>query len=242
MEYFKILRDNVIIGATSSNQFMKYAAASNCFVRCVKERAQYIAYQNKLYRDSWMAPLSLDIDYIDAKIVTITKEEYDILIAALITEDEIVIEEPEEPVIIPDEEEDNPTLDFVRSSKIKEMSYTCNKTIENGFDIEMGDGTHHFSLTSQDQLNLINISSMIAQGVKQFAYHADNELSTFYSAEEMTVIINEANAWKTYQLAYFNALKAYINSLETIEEIGAITYGVEIPEEFKTEVLKVLEY
>ena len=221
MEYFKILRDNVIIGATSSNQFMKYAAASNCFVRCVKERAQYIAYQNKLYRDSWMAPLSLE---------------------ALITEDEIVIEEPEEPVIIPDEEEDNPTLDFVRSSKIKEMSYTCNKTIENGFDIEMGDGTHHFSLTSQDQLNLINISSMIAQGVKQFAYHADNELSTFYSAEEMTVIINEANAWKTYQLAYFNALKAYINSLETIEEIGAITYGVEIPEEFKTEVLKVLEY
>jgi len=36
-------------------------------------------------------------------------------------------------------------------------------------------------------------------------------------------------------------LKNYINSLGTIEDINAITYGVTIPEEYKTDVLKVLE-
>ena len=71
-------------------------------------------------------------------------------------------------------------------------------------------------------------------------YHADGEQSMFYTAEEIKQIIATANAFKTYHTVYFNSLKSYINSLTTIEEVSAITYGVPIPTEYQTEVLKVL--
>ena len=121
------------------------------------------------------------------------------------------------------------------------MSYECNKTIENGFDVELQEEIHHFSLTVQDQLNLITLSTMAAQGIEQIPYHADGELCKFYTPAEINAIVNQATIWKTYHTTYFNALKAYINSLQTIEEIGAITYGIELPEEFKTDVLRALE-
>lgn len=37
-----------------------------------------------------------------------------------------------------------------------------------------------------------------------------------------------------------NALKAYIESLDDMNEISAITYGIEIPAEYQSDVLKVL--
>jgi hypothetical protein len=77
------------------------------------------------------------------------------------------------------------TLEFIRTSKIKEMSYTCKNMIENGFDIVLSDGeNHHFSLSEQDQLNLLILSTKIASG-ENVSYHADGELSKFYSAAEM---------------------------------------------------------
>ena len=72
-------------------------------------------------------------------------------------------------------------------------------------------------------------------------YHADGQECVFYSAEEINEIVDTANAFKIYHTTYYNALKIYINALETIEEISAIEYGVEIPEEYQTDVLKVLE-
>ena len=72
-------------------------------------------------------------------------------------------------------------------------------------------------------------------------YHADGEEMTFYTAEEINQIISAANELKNYNTAYFNSLKAYINALDTIEAIAAITYGTPIPDEYKSDVLRVLE-
>jgi len=118
------------------------------------------------------------------------------------------------------------------------MSYTCNKIIERGFDIELQGETHHFSLTVQDQLNLITLSSMAAQGIQQIPYHADGELCKFYSPEEINAIVNTATMFKTYHTTYYNGLKAYINSLDNIEDISEITYGIDLPEEYQTDVWK----
>ena len=81
----------------------------------------------------------------------------------------------------------------------------------------------------------------MAQTNSMLPYHADGEEVNFYAAEEIEEIAEAANAHKIYHTTYYNALKAYINALSTIEEIGAIEYGVEIPEEYKTDVLKALE-
>ena len=78
------------------------------------------------------------------------------------------------------------------------------------------------------------------QSQSMIPYHADGEEVMFYSAEEIQEIIDTANAFKIYHTTYYNSLKNYINSLETIEEIAAIEYGVDIPEEYQSDVLKAL--
>lgn len=125
--------------------------------------------------------------------------------------------------------------------KIKEMSGICESTITNGFDIVLSDGkSHHFSLSVQDQLNLITLSTMLASGEEYIPYHADGELCKAYSLEDASAIITTATNFKTYHITYFNSLKAYINSLKSIKTVSAVTYGMEIPDKYKSEVLTAL--
>ena len=72
-------------------------------------------------------------------------------------------------------------------------------------------------------------------------YMKKRSLITFYTSNEINEIIQTATELKIYNTTYFNALKGYINSLETLEDISAIVYGTTIPEEYKSDVLKVLE-
>ena len=81
----------------------------------------------------------------------------------------------------------------------------------------------------------------MAQIQSLIPYHADGEECTFYTSEEINEIVETATAFKIYHTTYYNALKHYINALETIEEISAIEYGTPIPEEYKSDVLKALE-
>ena len=245
MNYYKLILDNKIVGLANSNSFIRFSPVTQSFLRANEVTGEYITWRGLFYRDTWMAPIKSQLEYISIQTIQITEQEYNILLGTFETEETIDYEHEE---VEPSEEEQEPvdpiemeTLNYVRSSKIKEMSYQCNKTIENGFDIEMEDGTYHYSYALEDQLNLMNLSAAIARGEEQLSYHADGELCRFYTAAEINEIISVGNTWKTYHTTYFNALKAYINSLETIEEISAITYGIELPEEFKTDVLRVIE-
>ena len=120
------------------------------------------------------------------------------------------------------------------------MNYSCRATIEAGFDLIIRGETAHFSLTTQDQLNLMNLNLM-AQTEELIPYHADGEECIFYTADEINQIVAAAASFKNYQLAYYNALKTYINELDTIEAIATIEYGTPIPDEYKSDVLRVLE-
>ena len=241
MKYFKLIKDQQIVGAASSNDFIYYSPVVDCYLHTTEEHGEYISFQNKLYRDTWMSPTKLPETYIPVQVTAITEEEYNIFMQA-IQHDEVIIDEEdtewpnynEEPLI-----PDDGAIDFVRQSKLSEMSYECRKAIENGVDIEVKGEKRHFSFTTQDQLNLMSLSTM-AQTSDIIPYHADGEQCIYYTAAEINEIIAAMNNHKIYHTTYYNALKAYINSLETIEEISAITYGTPIPDEYKTEVLKVI--
>lgn len=244
MNYYKLISGTNIVGIGSSLDMRRFQTKHRILLFCNEEKVQYIQYKDILYHDNWMLPITTDtIEYETAEVIKIDESEYNTLKAALETEDEIVIE-PETPVEeVPEYVDPNTevTVDYVKSVKIAEMSNTCNKVITNGFDVVLSDGnSYHFSLTTQDQLNLITLSSMVANGEEQIPYHADGELCRFYSAEDINIIITTATQFKTYQISYFNALKAYIESLDDMNEIGAITYGVDIPAEYQSDVLKVL--
>lgn len=243
VNYYKLISGTNIVGIATSLDFRRFQKKHKIILICDEQAAQYVQYKDILYHDNWMLPITSDLyEYESAEVIQIDEKEYNTLKTALETEDEIVIE-PETPVEEEPEYVDPNeviTVDYVKSVKIAEMSNTCNNVITNGFDVVLSDGnSYHFSLTTQDQLNLITLSSMVANGEKQIPYHADGELCRFYSAEDINIIITTATQFKTYQISYFNALKAYIGSLDDMNEIGAITYGIEIPAEYQSDVLKV---
>lgn len=245
MKYYKLLNDGEFIGVGTSYDLRKFQLKHSILLTSDDESAQYIQINDKLYRDDWFSPTITELlDYTTVKIIVIEKDEYDTLFEAIETGKEIEItdEEPdiqeELPQIDPDEEV---TIEYVKAVKSAEMSATCNKIITNGFDAILSDGeNHHFSLTIQDQLNLITLSSMVAAGETVIPYHADGELCKGYSVEDITTIINTATSFKTYHVTYFNSLKVYIDSMNDINEVNNVVYGIDIPEEYHSDVLKQL--
>lgn len=244
VNYYKLISGTNIVGVATSLDFRRFQKKHKIILICNEQFAEYVQYKDVLYHDKWMFPITTDLyKYESVEVIQIYEQEYNALKAALEIEDEIVIEletpvEKEPEYVDPNEVI---TVDYVKGVKTSEMSNACNKVITNGFDVILSDGnTYHFSLTSQDQLNLITLSSMIARGETQIPYHADGELCRFYSAEDINTIISTATQFKTYQTSYFNSLKAYIESMTDIETIGAVVYGIEIPAEHQSDVLKAL--
>lgn len=245
MTYYKVIKDNEFIGIGTSYELRKYQLKHGILLVADDDTAQYIDINGILYRDSWLKVLTTDtIQYENANIVVISEEEYQQLFEAINKGEEITIIESNNDYAEEIETVDPITaitVDYLKSEKIKETSYMCNQIITNGFDIVLSDNiAYHFSLTIQDQLNLITLSTMILNGETEIPYHADGQLCKIFSAEDMTNIIQMSTTFKTYHTTYYNSLKSYIQSLDTREEIGKVSYGMNIPDEYQSEVLKDL--
>lgn len=243
MKYYKVIKESEFIGVGTSHELRRFQKKHKILLACDESQAQYIQISEKLYHAQWMLPETINNNRKLADVIEISETEYDALHSAIESGEDISIEEEipqdeEEPII---DENIEVTVDFVKSKKINEMSNICNKTIINGFDVVLSDGeSHHFSLTTQDQLNLITLTTLVSSGETNIPYHADGELCKFYSPEDITKISTEATNFKTYQVSYFNSLKAYIESMSDIETISDCYYDMGIPEEYWSEVLKVL--
>lgn len=245
VKYYKLLNENEFVAIGTSHDLRRFQTKHRILLACNESQAQYMQVGDKLYRASWMLTETTNtLESITVQILEIDADEYRILFEAVENDEDVIVqpdendESTDEPIVDTSEEI---TLEFVKESKIREMNTFCNNVITDGFDATLSDGqVYHFSLTTQDQLNLITLSSMVANGEQEIPYHADGELCKFYSAEDINVIITTATAHKTYHISYFNALRAYIESLESMTEINAITYGVPIPDAYQSDVLKVL--
>lgn len=242
MKYFKLVENNAIIGVVTSRDFMHYEPLSDCYLRTDEQTGEYVTYNGRFYRSGWMQPYILNTKHKEVSILEITASEYEIYKTAFETNSIIENAQELQPDIVPEQPAniiDQESLDFLRQSKISEMSLQCRRTIEAGVDVELRMETKHFSMDTQDQLNLMSLGVM-AQTQELIPYHADGETCIFYTADEINQIVAAATAHKVYHTTYYNALKNYINSLSTIEEIAAITYGTPIPDEYQSEVLKVI--
>lgn len=242
--YYKLIQGKNIIGIATSIDFRKYQEKHKRILFADEETGQFVEYKEKYYRDDWLRALpeaTVRTDY--AAIVRIEFEEYSALAEAFLAEKEIEIpEEPaEEPTPEPQTEDPDVTLEFVKEAKIKQMSRICEETIKRGFDVTLSDGkSHHFSLELEDQLKIQALALKAQAGDTILYWHPDGELCTFYSAADVIKIYRELERIQTMQTTYFNSLKYYINSLQSIEDVSAITYGTPIPEQFQSEVLRYL--
>ena len=230
--------------------YVKYQKRNGIVLRCDyddKPMGILSSDQNDIWHLEELDPFPVE-GYETVKLVEIDKDEYDILKAAL-DENKEVIEpesepEPEEPEESEPTEEDiidANTLELVRNSKITEMDKTCNQVITNGFDIVLSDElSHHFSLEITDQLKISKLNDRAEAGETLLPYHADNEECKFYAPEDIMAINTQMEYLIEYHTTYFNSLKTYIMALDNIAEISGIYYGIEIPEEYQSEVMKVL--
>lgn len=245
MTYYKLTDDGIFIGVGSTYELRKYQKKHNIMLTSDEESAQFIQIGDTLFRDDWFAPVGEDkLEYAVVKITVIEEDEYNALLQAIETGEDIKGSEDSggdnnSTEDNDDDIADDGTIEYVREMKLKALSSTCNKIIADGVHVELSDGdVHHFSLTVQDQLNLITLSSMVASGKTVIPYHADGELCKGYSPEDIMTIITAATDFKTYHTTYYNSLKAYVMSLDNISDISGIEYGCKIPEEFQSEILR----
>lgn len=132
-----------------------------------------------------------------------------------------------------------PTLEELKAVKKREISQACETTIYSGVDVTLTDGsTEHFGLTEHDQLNLCGKQVQLAAGTTELEYHADGQPCRYYSAADMQTIIAAAMQHVSYHTTYCNAVNMWIAGCESTEEVQAIYYGADVPEEYQSDVLK----
>ena len=241
--FYMVIKDETIIDVLSDIQYVRTQVVHNRLMVCDKKYAEGIISSDTT--SIWYVPELISENVKNYPVVTLSEideEKYNSLKEILELNHSIDYEQKE-----PESEEEEPTeedlltLEFVRESKIKEMSNACNKKIISGFDIELSDGKlHHFDFTLEEQANFMFFKSAIDAGATVIPYHASNEPCRFFSVEEILKIIDTGVNIKTYETTYFNSLKQYIKSLKTIEEINAVYYGILIPENFYSEVMITL--
>lgn len=245
MIYYELFNnEREIIGVASSYDVRMYQDKHNIIVACGDENAEYIDVNGELYRDFWLRPVrSNEFEYTECNIIIITEEEFNALSSAIENGEsaELIIDDntdfDEDDITIDENAEMN--LEYIRDMKLKEISAACQLAIVGGFDATLSDdNTYHFSLTIQDQLNMLGLSVLVESGAQQIPYHADGELCREYPVSDFLAITTVANAHKTYHVTYHNSLKNYINSLDNIADISAAYYGMEIPVEYQSDVLK----
>jgi hypothetical protein len=157
-----------------------------------------------------------------------------------LSNDNSVYKEPEstpdpEPVPEPTAEE---LLAAAVASKKAEISAACEQTIYAGVNVKISTGWEHFSLTEHDQINLFAKQAQLAAGVEQLEYHADGQPCRYYSADDMTAIITAAMFHVSYHTTYCNSIYMWLADCKSVEEVQAIYYGADVPEEHQSEVLK----
>ena len=134
-----------------------------------------------------------------------------------------------------------PTLEEVQESKVFEMNDYQQKTIQNGVDVVLSDGTvEHFTLTDHDQQSLTALQAQVESGNDKIPWHNSNQAEhcKYYSNADMSLIVTSAMTYVTFHVTYFRDLRIYIRSLKSKEEVDAVFYGMNIPEEYQSAPLK----
>lgn len=244
MGYFKFTKQDEIIDVAESPVWVKQDVRGR-IVRCdVKDAMGVLSSDEEtVYHIAGTKKFS-SVEYEEIFVSDVTEQEYTELrtimqLGGTVTEDTIIWEQPqvEEPVV-----QEGAELPEVKARYLSGLSAACQAAIFEGFDVRLSDGsTYHFDLALEDQLNLITLSAMVAEGATEIPYHASGRLCEYFSAEDFLCIVAAANAHKTYHTAYYNSLKNWVMSMNSIAEVCAVNYGDAVPEEYCSSVYLRLE-
>ena len=112
-------------------------------------------------------------------------------------------------------------IDKVISQKKAELSTECEKAIVAGVDV----GDAHYSLTIEDQANILALTPLAQAGNSVF-YHSDSNMCREYTSDEFNKIVNAATVFKTLQTTDCNLLMRQVETMTNADEVRAVKYGV----------------
>lgn len=237
--FYMAIQDGKIIDALSEIIYVRTQVAHGNLILCNAELAEGILSYD--CSSIWFVPNLVSENIYNYPVVSlqeIDEEKYKLLRNALDKDQEIPCPKPEQPMPDDPDVESGMILECVRTSKINEMSAICNQRILSGFNMVLEDGKeHHFDFTLEEQTNLMYAELCINNGATEIPYHASDEPCRFFTAEEIKTIANTGMQMRIKETTYFNSLKAYIKSMQTIDEIRNVSYGINIPEQFQSEVM-----
>lgn len=132
-------------------------------------------------------------------------------------------------------------LQAAKNAKIDEFNTICEETIYKGTDVTLKDGSVlHFTLDDKDQANLSGIAIELITGATTIMWHEDDHSKPcrFFDADDGWTIIKTMTTFKTFHVTYFRDARIYIESLTDENTVRSFSYGDDIPEEYKSDVLK----
>jgi len=83
-----------------------------------------------------------------------------------------------------------------------DASEACQNFIYAGIDVELSDGTQHFSLMPNDQTNIDSMFAAITLGASEYPYHPDGGKCVMYSAADIITLYSEYKSFVTKQTTY----------------------------------------
>ena len=153
MKYYKIVKDDEFVGVVSSANFVRKHRKRMMLQHVNETEGQFISYNGKLYRATWMQPLpDVQYNFEEVGVEEISKELYDKFSAAIENEEVIDYNPPVVAYTKVIDPVETWSLEYARQVKIAALGTACTKAIEDGITVD----DHHYSLAITDQLNLFN--------------------------------------------------------------------------------------
>ena len=128
-----------------------------------------------------------------------------------------------------------------KQSKITALSATCEQTIYNGLELELSEGTERFEYKDKDQTNIKAMFDAVVFGAEKYPYQSEDGKCRVFTAQDIITLYTSLEGLRTAQLTYYHQLKDLVNTLETAEEINAVTYGQELEGEYLQHYNEMIE-
>lgn len=132
-------------------------------------------------------------------------------------------------------------IEQLKQSKITALSATCEQTIYNGLELELSEGIERFEYKDKDQTNIKAMFDAVVFGATCYPYQSEDGNCRVYTAQDIITLYTSLEGLRTAQLTYYHQLKDIVNTLETAEEINAVTYGQELEGEYLQHYNEMIE-
>jgi len=142
------------------------------------------------------------------------------------------------------------TFEDLKNRRLGEINAACEAVITVGMDISTSQGVKHFSLASEDQMNITALQMQLEKAqaglpssvnlTKGIPYHADGELCRYWSPEDFVIIAEAAVGHIFYHQTYCNHLRTYISRIEDIAELKSVQYGMQLPDDLTASLMDLL--